>query len=85
MADKGQPGNPRPPTRAATRRRVSRPGNEKMAPLAILGAINWSVRWYRPEGPQPPAEIAESFADFLIHGLTARRSAWKQRQKSTSR
>jgi AcrR family transcriptional regulator len=40
-----------------------------LAARAILGALNWSVRWYRHGGRLTAAEIAESFADFLIRGL----------------
>jgi TetR/AcrR family transcriptional regulator, cholesterol catabolism regulator len=36
---------------------------------AILGAINWTARWYRPGGPQPVAEVASAFADYLVRGL----------------
>lgn len=39
---------------------------------AILGALNWSVRWFSPEGRLTPAEIAEGFADYLIRGLLAK-------------
>ena len=68
------------------RQRLFRPCDEKMVSLAILGAINWSVRWYRPEGPQPPEMIGESFADFLIHGLMQRSTQWKtpRRKRKTS-
>lgn len=40
-----------------------------LAARAILGALNWSVRWYSPGGPLTAVEIAESFADLLIRGL----------------
>jgi AcrR family transcriptional regulator len=38
---------------------------------AILGAANWSVRWFRPEGPLNPENIAREFARYLIRGLAA--------------
>jgi AcrR family transcriptional regulator len=41
----------------------------KLVTLAILGAINWTIKWYRPEGRQSAAKIAEQFADYLIKGL----------------
>ncbi|HKT47324.1 MAG TPA: TetR/AcrR family transcriptional regulator [Candidatus Acidoferrales bacterium] len=41
-----------------------------LAARAILGALNWSVRWYRPGGTLSANEIAERFADFLIRGLS---------------
>ncbi len=36
---------------------------------AMLGALNWTARWYRPDGPTAPGEIADSFADYLVRGL----------------
>jgi AcrR family transcriptional regulator len=37
---------------------------------AMLGAVNWTARWYRPDGPQTPAEIAQALSDYLVKGLT---------------
>lgn len=31
----------------------------------MLGALNWSVRWYRPEGERSPDELAEALVDSL--------------------
>jgi AcrR family transcriptional regulator len=36
---------------------------------AMLGAVNWTARWYRPEGPQSVAEIADSLSEYLVRGL----------------
>lgn len=36
---------------------------------AMLGAVNWSARWYRPEGAKSPAAIADSLADYLVAGV----------------
>ncbi|MDH3319439.1 MAG: TetR/AcrR family transcriptional regulator [Betaproteobacteria bacterium] len=38
---------------------------------AMLGALNWTARWYRPEGPQGADEIAETLSDYLVRGLAA--------------
>jgi len=43
-----------------------------LAARAMLGALNWSVQWFSPEGPFSAAEIAESLADYLIRGLLAK-------------
>ena len=39
---------------------------------AILGVMNWSVTWYRSDGPRSAREIADLFADLLINGLRIR-------------
>jgi AcrR family transcriptional regulator len=36
---------------------------------AMLGAVNWTARWYRPGGPQSVAEIADTLAEYLVRGL----------------
>jgi AcrR family transcriptional regulator len=42
----------------------------KIAAFAILGAINWIARWYRPEGSLHAQELGRQFADHLVGGLT---------------
>lgn len=46
-----------------------RPTNPKTAVFAILGAINWIARWYRPEGSLHAEELGAQFADHLVGGL----------------
>ena len=43
----------------------------ELAIFAILGAINWVVRWYRPppDGGAGAAEVGAHFADPLVDGL----------------
>ncbi|HEX7079007.1 MAG TPA: TetR/AcrR family transcriptional regulator [Candidatus Eisenbacteria bacterium] len=41
----------------------------KVAAFAILGAINWIARWYRPEGSLHAPELGEQFADHLLAGV----------------
>jgi AcrR family transcriptional regulator len=36
---------------------------------AMLGAVNWTARWFRQDGAQSVAEIAESLSDYLVRGL----------------
>jgi AcrR family transcriptional regulator len=38
---------------------------------AILGALNWTARWYRPDGVQSVAAIAAGLADYLVRGIAA--------------
>lgn len=44
----------------------------KIPVFAILGAINWIARWYRPEGSFHAAELGHQFAEQLVGGLTRR-------------
>jgi AcrR family transcriptional regulator len=44
----------------------------KMAAFTIAGALNGIARWYRPDGPLDPAEIAEIMVDRLVEGLRVR-------------
>ncbi|HTT33949.1 MAG TPA: TetR/AcrR family transcriptional regulator [Methylomirabilota bacterium] len=48
------------------------PGEAALAARAMLGALNWSVQWFSPEGPLSVAEIAEALSDYLIRGLLAK-------------
>ena len=41
----------------------------KIAAFAVIGAANWTSRWYSPNGPKSPAEIAEVITDFAMQGL----------------
>ena len=47
-------------------------GDAALAARAMLGALNWSVQWFSPEGPLSAVEIAEGLADYLIRGLLAK-------------
>ena len=51
------------------RRRAFAPCDPTLVTRALLGALNWTARWYRPEGPEPPTAVAEAFADYLVRGL----------------
>ena len=45
------------------------PCDAKLATRAILGAINSTIRWYRPEGSMSASDIAEQMSRFLVRGL----------------
>ncbi len=51
------------------RRRVFRPCDPALVTRALLGALNWTAKWYRPEGGTPPAGIADAYAEYLVRGL----------------
>lgn len=44
-------------------------GDAALVTRAMLGAVNWTARWYRPDGTQGPEEIAETLAGYLVKGL----------------
>lgn len=50
---------------------VFRPVDAKTAALAILGAANWTVKWFRPGGTRSARQVGEAFADQLVRGLLA--------------
>jgi len=50
---------------------VFRAADSKVAAFAILGAINWVTRWYRPGGELDAARLGEQFAAQLVGGLLA--------------
>jgi len=41
----------------------------RYARLLILGAVNWVPQWYSGDGALTPEQIADRFADYLLHGL----------------
>jgi len=47
------------------------PCDPALSTRALLGALNWSVQWFRPDGPMTAEQISEGFADYLIRGLLA--------------
>jgi AcrR family transcriptional regulator len=51
------------------------PCDTALATRAILGALNWSVLWFRSDGALSVNEIADGFADYLIRGLLAKPTA----------
>ena len=44
----------------------------KLAAFTVAGALNGIARWYQPEGPRDPVEIAEIIVNMLVEGLRAR-------------
>ena len=45
------------------------PRDAGLVTRAMLGAVNWSARWFRPEGPRSAAMVADALADYLVAGL----------------
>src|SRR5258708_16231252 len=48
------------------------PCDTALAARAILGALNWSVLWFRADGALSASEIADGLAGYLIRGLLAK-------------
>jgi len=40
---------------------------------AILGVMNWTITWYRPEGKLSVENIADQFADLFLEGMKSKR------------
>lgn len=40
-----------------------------MAVRALMGEMNWTLTWYRPDGDKSIEQIADGYADLLFHGL----------------
>ncbi len=47
------------------------PCDTALVARAILGALNWTSRWYRPDGAQSVSAIADGLADYLVRGIAA--------------
>jgi TetR/AcrR family transcriptional regulator, cholesterol catabolism regulator len=41
----------------------------------LLGAMNWTITWYRPDGPLSADEIATGYADIFFKGLLVNKGA----------
>jgi AcrR family transcriptional regulator len=46
-----------------------RPVDPRLAGFALLGAINWIARWYRPDGPVDAEAIGRAYAALFVDGL----------------
>jgi TetR/AcrR family transcriptional regulator, cholesterol catabolism regulator len=55
------------------------PADPALVTRAMLGAVNWTARWYRHDGAQSVAEIADSLSDYLVRGLLPVAPAKKSR------
>jgi AcrR family transcriptional regulator len=43
----------------------------KLASMALLGALNWTVVWWRPGGSWTPRDLTAGVADLFLAGLSA--------------
>ena len=49
-----------------------RAGDPKLTALALLGAVNWTVKWFQSEGELSADAIGREFARLLVDGLRSR-------------
>ncbi|TMU87379.1 TetR/AcrR family transcriptional regulator [Bacillus sp. BHET2] len=40
--------------------------------FGILGMMNWSYQWYKPNGAKSDTEIAETFVDMVLTGIESK-------------
>lgn len=40
-----------------------------LATRAIMGTLNWTLTWYRPNGPKSIEQIADEYSDFILKGM----------------
>ena len=40
-----------------------------LAARAMLGALNWTVTWFNPNGPRTAAAVGDDIANFLVRGV----------------
>lgn len=48
---------------------IFRPLDVKTAARAILGAVNWTVKWFNPGGALQARDVGRSFAEQLVRGV----------------
>lgn len=51
------------------------PCDPKLAAFTLAGALSWVGRWYSPDGPYTPEEIADQSIAVLLHGVVRRNDA----------
>ena len=56
-------------TAAGMKRGEFAKGDASLVTRAMLGAVNWTARWYRHGGGQSVSEVADGLADYLVRGL----------------
>ena len=43
------------------------PDLDPMFVKVLLGAMNYSLFWFKPDGPQSPEQLADRILDMLLH------------------
>jgi len=55
------------------------PGNAKLAVFSLLGALNWTAKWYNSNGPWSAADIAEAIAETTTRGIATKRRPFRSK------
>ena len=45
---------------------------------AMLGAVNSTATWFRPDGSRPAASVAQALANYLVRGLRAHQNGHRR-------
>jgi AcrR family transcriptional regulator len=45
------------------------PCDAALVTRAMLGAVNWTARWFRPDGAEAARQVAETISEYLVKGL----------------
>jgi AcrR family transcriptional regulator len=48
------------------------PGDAKIGVFSLLGALNWTAKWYRSDRPWKSDEIAEAIVETATRGIASR-------------
>ena len=52
--------------------------NPAVVTRAMLGAMNWTVTWFRPEGAHTASTVGDVISRFLVRGIASRTPAAKR-------
>ena len=51
------------------RKKLLKCENPGLVVRALLGQLNWTITWFRPDGEKDIEEIADNYSDLLLNGL----------------
>jgi AcrR family transcriptional regulator len=61
------------------------PQNTRLFRLFLLGALNWTVQWYRPDGDLTIEQLADSFLGLMLPGQPHDDNAGQMRKSGKGR
>lgn len=60
------------------------PCDPALVTRAMLGAVNWTARWYRSDGSQSVTQIAKSLSEYLVRGVVCAPSSARSKTQAKS-